>query len=130
MKILAALALLLACGAYAVRAVNGVVEPGANIEQVEAAMTGAGYRETELAMAPRDDMHRLKMWAAGDGVLICTFAIKDGTVSDIGYFLCDERPKAVRKEFYFSVEKFQPDTGEMNMRISTGTREGKSSTVK
>ncbi|MFC1708133.1 hypothetical protein ACFL59_15160 [Planctomycetota bacterium] len=59
----------------------------------------------------------LKMWAVGDGVLICSFSTKDNVVKDLSYFLCGDRPRAKRTEFWLRVTRFAPDTREMTIEI-------------
>jgi hypothetical protein len=127
MKSAIACAFILACIGFAAGAHKDVrkVKLGANADSASTAMTGAGYEETMLAMEARDQTHDLKMWKVGEGVLICTFTKADKIITQVSYFLCDERPKSARKEFVFSVKQFDPQSGVLeilpeNKRVSRG----------
>jgi hypothetical protein len=86
------------------------------IEAVAKLMKDAGYLETALDMVSGEGTE-LKMWAVGEGVLIFTFSQKTRKVTSISYYLCDERPKALRKTFEFSVTEFDPKTREMKIKL-------------
>jgi hypothetical protein len=79
-------------------------------------MKDSGYLETGLDMTPGNGTD-LKMWTVGEGVLIFAFSQKDRKVVSISYFLCDERPKALRKTFELSVTEFDPKTREMQVKL-------------
>ena len=95
----------------------GPIRPGQDIAQVARAMKESGYQETALAMLPKEKGSELKMWEVGEGVLIISFSTKEKKVTKLSYFFCDERPKATRKTFEFSVTEFNPRTGEMKLRV-------------
>ena len=95
----------------------GSIMPGQDVVQVARAMKESGYRETAIAMMPKEKGSELKMWEVGEGVLIVSFSTKEKKVTNLSYFFCDERPKATRKTFEFPVTEFHPRTGEMKLRL-------------
>jgi hypothetical protein len=93
------------------------IKPGIDIEDVSKLMKNAGYKETALDMLSTKTDTELKMWAVGEGVLILVFSTKDRKVTNISYYLSDERPKAERKTFSLSVLEFDPTTREMRIKL-------------
>jgi hypothetical protein len=112
---LAAIALCLTCTPSSNCAGGSPIKSDQTIEVVAKLMKDSGYLETGLDMSPGKGTE-LKMWTVGEGVLIFAFSQKDRKVVSISYFLCDERPKASRKTFEFSVTEFDPKTGEMRIK--------------
>ncbi|MFC1707389.1 hypothetical protein ACFL59_11345, partial [Planctomycetota bacterium] len=116
-RYLLALTLLLALVAAPVLAEATLIRAGQEIGDVSQLMERAGYEETQLAMASKEEDIHLKMWSVGEGVLICSFSTKDKVVKDLSYYLCDARPITERTEFEFRVTRFAPDTGQMTIEI-------------
>jgi len=113
-------ALFLSCSTMQIVAADNLIKPGHNINDVSKVMQESGYQETRLDMAPPNKDTDMKMWTVDEvdkGVMIVAFTTKDKKVLDISYFLCDERPKGSRKNFYFHVTEFYPKTREMQIRL-------------
>ena len=116
MKRLATCALFL-CACLQVRAADVNIAPGQDIGVLTNALIKAGYKETGLEMMTFSKDRQLSFWSVGEGVLILTYATKDGNVTGMTYYLSDERPKANRKTFELEVAEFSLTTKEMKIRL-------------
>ena len=94
-----------------------IIKPGQNINDVADKLGKTGYKETGLDMAPLSQDLALKMWAVGEGVLIFSYSKKDKIIKGISFFLCDERPKNLRKSFDFIVKEFDPIARELKIIV-------------
>jgi|GEM_PF-2431650 len=90
-----------------------MVSEDSEIEEVNKAMTAAGYSESGLDMAPADPKHDMAFWAVDGGVLIVLYSTETKKVTGVTYWLCDERPKGTRKTFEMTVKCFDTDSGLM-----------------
>lgn len=111
------LALVAVLAAIPAMAEDTAITPGQSSDDASKLMQDAGFKEAGLDMAPTAKDTSLKMWSVGDGVLIFTYSTKDKKVTALSFFLCDERPKASRREFEFSVTEFDPKTKAMKIKI-------------
>ena len=100
-----------------------ILAEGLNIETAIKEMSAAGYKETRLDMESIDQENRIKFWGVAKGVLIATYSTKTKEVICLSYWLTDERPKAFRKEFDFSVVSFDTETGLMKIQTRKSPKE-------
>jgi hypothetical protein len=115
--LIAVTVLWLAIASTMVNASEGTIVPGSNIEVASKSMAASGYRETGLDMLPAKKETELKFWSVAEGVLIAVYSTTDKKVLSLSYWLCDERPKATRKEFELMVNEFDPQSGEMKIHL-------------
>lgn len=117
MKMVAISGLIFACVGFQAYASEATIKTGQNIDDVSNSMTKAGYVETGLDMEAASKESELKMWSVDEGVLIFAYSTKDNITTEITYYLCDERPKAIWKTFEFTVTEFAPNTKEMKIKL-------------
>jgi hypothetical protein len=122
MKLLPVMVLIL-CVCLQARATDVSIAPGQNIGPVTNALMKAGYKETGLDMMTFSKDRQLSFWSIGDGVLILTYATKNGNVTGMTYYFCDERPKAKRKTFELEVAELNLSTKEMRVKLPNKTSE-------
>jgi hypothetical protein len=115
-KCLIAVAWLMYVAVQSVGAAD-ILRPGQDIDQVTKVLRDYGYKETGLEMGTVNTETDLKFWAVGEGVLILTFSAKNGKVSEMTLWLCDERAKSTRKEFSFQVTEFDPKTRQIRITL-------------
>jgi hypothetical protein len=101
-----------------------VITNGASIGAVQKAMAAAHYAETGLDMAAIPPAEALRFWDVGEGVLIFRFSKSSGRVLEMTYFLCDERPKALRKTFELRVASFDSKSGALIVKTGKGEPDG------
>lgn len=90
-----------------------IVQHGTPIEIATKAFKSASYKEGALEMLSMNPDNRLMFWTIDRGTLIITYSVKSMKIIDLNYHLCDERPKAIRKNFEFDVKSFNTDSGEL-----------------
>ncbi|MCW1921042.1 hypothetical protein OKA05_00655 [Luteolibacter arcticus] len=102
----------------ALPATAGVIEKGQPIEEVEKAMTKAGYEATQLAVMPvaGEDFRFWSVDEVDNGVMIVHFDSRTRKVTKMVYWLTDGRPKSTRKVFELPVASFDPESGLMTLR--------------
>jgi len=96
-----------------------VITNGLSMSDVQKAMEAAHYRQTRLDITADKLSEDLQFWDVDQGVLILRFTRGTSLVLGMTYFLCDERPKALRKTFQFEVLSFDSGTGAMTIKPST-----------
>ncbi len=95
---------------------GAVVSEGVAFEDVNKAMSEAGYIESGLDMGSTDPKNRLAFWSVDDGVLIVIYSSETKKVISVSYWLSDERPKATRQTFEMAVKSFDTDSGVMTIQ--------------
>jgi hypothetical protein len=88
-----------------------VITKGTKFAEAQKAFAKANYAETGLDMEPRTRDRSLGFWAVDEGVLIVSYSTTSGLIESISFTVMDERPKATRKAFWFSVVSFDTETG-------------------
>lgn len=101
-----------------------VLTEGLSVTTASGAMQQAGYAKTGLDMAPPSGQD-LRVWEVGQGVLIVRASRVSWRIVGLTFSVADERPKALRKEFYFDVASFDTRTGAMTIRTRKGEQGGK-----
>lgn len=108
-----------------------IVKLGTDIKTTEAAMKEAGFRVTGLDLVHRsniagllgepkvldEEVGDLKFWQVGEGILIASYTVSTGKITDLTYYFCDERAKAERKDFSLVVSSFDTNSGAMLVQI-------------
>lgn len=95
-----------------------VVTNGLSIGVARRVMEAAGYKQTGLDMLPNSPNEGLQCWCVGQGVLIIGYSTTSKVVTGMGFSLCDERPKALRKTFDFEVTSFDAHRGLMTIKAT------------
>lgn len=99
----------------------GILTNGLPMTEVINAMKTGGYRETGLDMMARPGSGMgLRFWGVGEGVLIIGYSIASQKISEITFWLADDRPKATRQTFELDVTSFDTQTGTMVIRTKKG----------
>ena len=96
---------------------------GAGIDKAAADMQAKKYKETGLQMGGSDDSIALKFWVVDEGTLIAVYSKNERKITSLSFRLSDERARSIRKEFYFSVTSFDPDTGVMTLQTKKPEKE-------
>jgi hypothetical protein len=92
-----------------------VITKGFKFADAEKALTKAKYTKTGLDMETTGDNSALDFWTVDEGVLIILYSTTTGLVESISFMVMDERPKATRKIFDFSVASFDTETGTLTL---------------
>jgi hypothetical protein len=101
---------------------GALVKEGSDFDAVNRAMTEAGYSKTGLEMSTSPS-HRLEFWSVDKGVLIVVYSNESKRVTSVSFFLSDERPKAIRKDFDLKVTSFDTESGAMVVQTDPPKRE-------
>lgn len=102
-----------------------VLTNGLPVTAAISAMKKAGYSETGLDMMPTPGSWRhLRFWSVDQGVLIVGYSKASQKVSEMTFWLADERPKAFRQTFELDVASFDSSTGTMTIRTKKGELSG------
>lgn len=103
----------------------GEIRVGAGIDAVMEAMRQARYTRTQLEMlVTRESNSNIVMWSVDRGALIVVYSTETRIVSGLSFFVCDDRPKAMRMEWDFTVRAFDPETGIMTIATKSPVGEG------
>jgi len=100
-----------------------VITNGLAISDARKAMVASGYKQTGLEMIarhyPKED---LQFWGIDEGVLIARYSTASQRIVGLSFFLCDERPKAIRKTFDFEVASFDTTSKALMLKIEKRER--------
>ena len=89
---------------------------GISIDMALDAMKKNNYEETALSMGAGDTSNDLKFWNVDEGVLIAVYSKNERKIMRLSFWFADNRSISKRKEFDFSVNTFDPDTGVMTLQ--------------
>ena len=92
------------------------IKQGITIEGVSKAMQSVGYDKSGRAIAATDKKNGLVTWSVERGTLVVAYSLETMKVVGVSYWLSDERPKATRKTFRFTVTSFDTETGLITLK--------------
>jgi hypothetical protein len=92
-----------------------VITKGSKVADAQQALAKAKYSKSALDMESNKAGVNLDFWSVDGGVLIISYAPATGLVESVAFVVMDERPKATRKTFDFSVASFDTETGALTL---------------
>jgi hypothetical protein len=110
------LLIALSMAATLTQASGDVIATGFKFADAQKALAKAKYSKAGLDMVTNRPNSALGFWAVDEGVLIISYSTATGLVESISFTVMDERPKATRKTFDFSVASFDTETGALILK--------------
>jgi len=92
------------------------IKVGDNIDQMAVMMRKLKYQETNLQTVLQLNIGE-NSWRVGEGELVAEYTHTDKHISNMYYFVSDERSKVIRKTFTFQVISFDPESRRMMISI-------------